>query len=122
MITQTQKEYLDKYTKRQKERERKRIKEDYIIFSKEVEGYKSNGMKLPSGLNTKKPIYYTFKVSKQKANKEHKITGGLKILRLPLGYKNDKKVIKIHLKLLNYLFKEDIEILKILKEIKEVLK
>jgi len=102
--------------------EKNRIKESYKTFCKEVEGYKSKGIKLPQGLNTKKPIPYTFTISKEKANKEHKIMWGLEILRLPLECSKDKKTIKRHIDILNNLFKEDKEILNIIQEVKEVLK
>jgi len=116
-LTETQKEHLNRFTKQQKERERNRIKESYKTFCKEVEGYKSFGFRLFA----KEPMPYIFITSKEKANKEHKEEWALDILRLPSEYRKDKKTINLHLKLLSYLFKEDKEILNILKKVKEVI-
>ena len=121
-LTETQKEYLNKFTKKQKLEFKKRILESYKLMNKKQEGYKSQGFKLPNGLNSKKVIPYTFEVSKEKANKEHKIMYALNILHLTQECRYDKKIINIRIELLTYLFKEDLKVLNIIKEVKKVLK
>jgi len=120
--TETQKEYLNKFTKEQKLKFKKRILESYKLMNKKQEGYKSQGFKLPNGLNSKKIIPYTYEVSKEKANKEHKIMYALNILYLTQECKYDKKVINMRIKILTYLFKEDLEVLNIIKKVREVLR
>lgn len=122
MITKTQKEHLNRFTDKQKAELKKGIEESYKVFLKEQEGYKSQGFKLPQGLNSKKVIPYTFITSKEKANKEHKIMYGLNILHLTMECKNNYKLINKQIELICYLFKDDLEVLKIIQEVKEVLK
>ena len=121
-LTETQKEHLNKFTKKQKLEFKKRILESYKLMNKKQEGYKSQGFKLPNGLNSKKVIPYTFEVSKEKANKEHKIMYALNILYLTQECRCDKKIINMRIKILTYLFKEDLEVLNIIKEVKKVLR
>ena len=98
------------------------ILKDYKEAQKEIKGYTSNGIKFNKGLfNPKsKAIHYKFKVSKQKANKEHKKNSFLNLLHITQENQNNKPLIKTNLLILNKTFYDDDEILKILKEVEKV--
>ena len=121
MITEENKQHLNNLTFKQKEALKNRFLESYKEGLKEIKGYSGIGLKLPQGLATKKPIKYKFKVSKKEATTQRKRDYFLNAIGLS-NYSDNYKTISKQLDIVEYCFKEDREILKILQKIKEVLK